>query len=394
LSKARLGVVALVAVAFVAGAILAGRVDGVRDVIDDAFGGPAGSASDQAIEVIEENYFEEVDPAELQSDSVRGMVNELRKRHNDRFSHYFGPNAFKRFEEATEGSFSGVGMSVTEVKRGLRVATVFDDSPAQEAGIAEGDLITAVDGRSIAGEDADLATAKIKGEPGSEVTLTVNPATGGAERQVALTRRQLRAPAVEASLKRVNGVPIAYVRLLGFSSGAHAELRREIERLDERGAEGLVLDLRGNGGGLLTEAVLTSSIFVEDGVIVTTNARSQGDETFEAVGDALPERPTVVLINHDTASASEILTAALSEAGLAEVVGQRSFGKGTFQEVIPLEHGGAIDLTVGEYLTRDGTSINGTGIEPDVKVRDRLKTKPDEGRQAALQALAAEISGD
>ena len=131
------------------------------------------------------------------------------------------------------------------------------------------------------------------------------------------------------------------------------------------GAEGLVLDLRGNGGGLLTEAVLTSSIFVEDGVIVSTNGRTQGDETFDAVGDALPERPMVVLINDDTASASEILTAAVSEAGLAEVVGERSFGKGTFQEVIPLENGGALDLTIGEYLTRDGTSINGTGIKPD-----------------------------
>ena len=199
---------------------------------------------------------------------------------------------------------------------------------------------------------------------------------------------------MEGSLKQVNGIPIAYVRLLGFSSGAHAELRREIERLDDSGAEGLVLDLRGNGGGLLTEAVLTSSLFVEDGVIVTTNARTQGNETFEAVGDALPERPTVVLINHDTASASEILTAALSQAGLAEVVGQRSFGKGTFQEVIPLENGGALDLTIGEYLTRDGTSINGTGIEPEIKVRDRRKTKLDEARQRALEALAAKISGN
>jgi carboxyl-terminal processing protease len=383
-----------VAIAFVAGAILAGRVDSVRDRIDDVFGSPSGDASEQALEVIEDNYFEEVDPEELENGSVRAIVNELKKTYKDRFSHYFGPNAFKRFEEVTEGSFSGVGMSVTEVKRCLRVATVFDDSPAKEAGIAQGDLITAVDGQSIAGEDSELATAKIKGKPGTEVTLTVNPATGNGERQVTLTRRQLRVPAVEGSLKRVNGIPIAYVRLLGFSSGAHAELRQEIVRLDDSGAEGLVLDLRGNGGGLLTEAVLTSSIFVEDGVIVTTNARTQGDETFDAVGDALPERPIVVLINHDTASASEILTAALSQAGLAEVVGQRSYGKGTFQEVIPLENGGALDLTIGEYLTRDGTSINGTGIEPDVKARDLLKTKPDEGRQRALEALAAKISSD
>ena len=382
------------AIAFVAGAILAARVDGVRDAIDDAVGGSSRDASEQALEVIEDNYFEEVDSEKLESDSVRAIVNELKKTYKDRFSHYFGPNAYDRFEEVAEGSFSGVGMSVTEVKRGLRVATVFDESPAKEAGIAQGDLITAVDGESIAGEDSELATAKIKGKPGTEVTLTVDRASGEGERQVTLTRRQLRVPAVQGSLERVNGTPIAYVRLLGFSRGAHAELRGEVERLDDRGAEGLLLDLRGNGGGLLTEAVLTSSVFVEDGVIVTTTARSQGDETFEAVGDALPERPTVVLINHDTASASEILTAALSQAGLAEVIGQRSFGKGTFQEVIPLENGGALDLTVGEYLTRDGTSIDGTGIEPDLKARDLLKTKPDEGRQRALEALAAEISAE
>ncbi len=379
------------AVAFVAGAFLAARVDSVHDLVDDLFGGSGEDPSVQALEVIEDNYFEEVDPERLEGGSVRGIVNELKKTYKDRFSHYFGPNEFKRFEEVTEGSFSGVGMSVTEVKRGLRVATVFDDSPAKEAGITEGDLITEVDGRSIAGDDADLATAKIKGKPGTEVTLTVDPASGGGEGPVTLTRRQLRAPAVEGSLKRVNGIPIAYVRLLGFSSGAHAELRGEVERLDERGAEGLVLDLRGNGGGLLTEAVLTSSVFVEDGVIATTSGRTQGDETFDAVGDALPERPTVVLINHDTASASEILAAALEQAGLAEVVGQRSFGKGTFQQVIPLDNGGALDLTIGEYLTRDGTSINGTGIEPTVKARDLPKTKPDEGRQAALEALAARI---
>jgi carboxyl-terminal processing protease len=393
LSGKKLRIGALVAVAFVVGAIIGARVDGVRDLIDDAFGGSSQDASSEALDVIEENYFEEVNPGELENSSVRGIVNELKRRYKDRFSHYFGPHAYGRFREATEGRFSGVGMSVTEVKRGLRVATVFDDSPARQAGIRPGDVIIEVDGNSIAGEDATLATAKIKGKSGTEVTLGVLSQGKGEARKVELTRRELRAPAVEGSLKKVNGIPIAYVRLLAFSNGVHGELQREIERLDGAGAEGLVLDLRGNGGGLLKEAVLTSSLFVEDGVIVTTRGRTQGDHTYEAVGDALPPRPTIVLINHDTASASEILTAALSEAGLAEVVGERSFGKGTFQEVIPLDNGGALDLTIGEYFTRDGSSINGTGIEPDVKARDRPATKPDEGRQRAFQELAAGLSG-
>jgi carboxyl-terminal processing protease len=341
--------------------------------------------------VIEDNYFEDVDPDELESMSVRGLVNELRRRYKDRFSHYFSPDAFARFMEVTEGQFSGVGMSVTEVKRGLRVATVFEESPAQEAGLKEGDLVTAVNGRSIAGESSELATAQIKGRPGTEVTLTV-VTPGKGPRDIELTRRQLKVPAVEGELRRVDGVPVAYVELLGFSSGAHAELRQKVEELYDQGAEGLVLDLRGNGGGLLTEAVLTSSVFVEDGPIVSTRGRTQEDHTFEATGDALAARPMVVLINGDTASASEILTAALADAGLAAVVGERSFGKGSFQEVIPLDNGGALDLTVGEYVTRDGESIDGTGIPPAVKARDLPRTKPDEGLQRALEVLGSRIA--
>jgi carboxyl-terminal processing protease len=380
---------ALIGLAVLIGAIVGAQVGPVRDAIDEVVGEQDTSA--EAIEVIEDNYFEQVDPEELESMSVRGLIRELKQRYKDRFTHYFGPAAFARFKEVTEGQFSGVGMSVTEVKRGLRVATVFEDSPAEEAEIVEGDVITAVNGDSIAGEDSELATAQIKGRPGTEVTLTVI-SPGEDPREVELTRRQLRVPAVEGELRRVNGVPIAYVELLGFSSGAHAQLRQEVEELYERGAEGLVLDLRGNGGGLLTEAVLTSSVFVEDGPIVSTEGRTQEDHTFDATGDALEPRPMAVLINGDTASASEILAAAVADAGLAEVVGQRSFGKGTFQEVIPLDNGGALDLTVGEYLTRDGESIEGKGVPPDVRARDRPGTEADEGLQRALEVLAARIA--
>ena len=221
--------------------------------------------------------------------------------------------------------------------------------------------------------------------------MTVLRPSTDEERKLTLTREQLAVPVVEGSMREVDGAPIAYVQLLSFSRGAHAQLRQEVERLDEQGAEGLVLDLRGNGGGLLEEAVLTSSIFVEDGVIVSTEGRTSPKQTFEAVGDALPERPIVVLINGDTASASEILTAALADAGLATVVGEKSFGKGIFQEVIELDNGGALDLTVGEYLTRDGDSINKIGIPPDVPARDRPATRPDEGLRKALQMLGASL---
>jgi carboxyl-terminal processing protease len=175
--------------------------------------------------------------------------------------------------------------------------------------------------------------------------------------------------------------------------GSHGELRAKLEHLYHRGARGLVLDLRGNGGGLLTEAVLASSLFLhKDDVVVTTDARTQGRRVYRAVGDQIQERPTVVLINRDTASAAEILTAAMSERGGATVVGTRSFGKGVFQQVLSLDNGGALDLTIGQYLTPDGESLAGKGFKPDVRARDDLRTPRDEGLRAALRVLARKLS--
>jgi carboxyl-terminal processing protease len=231
----------------------------------------------------------------------------------------------------------------------------------------------------------------IKGPPGTTVELRVRRTSSGDVRELELERAQVRIPVVEGGLRRADGRKVAYVRLAGFSEGAHAEVRREIERLDRRGAEGLVLDLRGNGGGLLNEAVLTASVFVEDGVIVSTSGRSQPERDYDAVGDALEPRPTVVLINRDTASAAEILASALGERELATIVGTRSFGKGSFQEVIELDSGGAIDLTVGEYLTSEGRSLAGKGVRPELPARDELRTPPDEALERGLEVLGREL---
>ena len=350
-------------------------------------------AAEQAREVIEDKYFEPVDEAELDAASVQGMVAELRRRHDDRFSHYFSPEQLEVFEQSASGSFQGVGLSVTEDRRGLRVATVFPATPAKDAGIGVGDLITAVDGRSIAGVPSEVSTARIKGPPGTEVELRVEPAGRGRAREVTVERATVRIPAVQGAIRRADGRRFAHVRFATFSDGSHGELRDTIERLLRRGAEGLVIDLRGNGGGLLNEAILSTSVFVEDGVIVSTSSRSQGDRDYDAVGDALDPRPTVVLINRDTASAAEILAAALESYDLASIVGTKSFGKGSFQEVIGLEAGGALDLTVGEYLTADGTSLAGDGIAPQVRAKDDPQTGPDEALDRALRVLAREAGG-
>lgn len=347
-------------------------------------------ASDAAIERITGSYWREVDPARLQDASVQGMVEFLRRRYDDRFSHYFDPETFREFQSASRGEFSGVGLAVTEVKRGLRVAQVYEGSPAEEAGIAPDDVIVAVEGRSIAGEPAEASTARIKGPPGTEVTIAVR-GPGGRERELTVERAEVRIPAAQGELRRSGGRKLGYVRLLTFSEGAHAELRREVERLARRGAGGLVLDMRGNGGGLLNEAVLSASVFVEGGEIVSTAGRTQEPHTYDAVGDAVGERPMAVLVDRNTASAAEIVAAALADHGLATLVGTRTFGKGTFQEVVELPNGGGLDLTVGEYLTADGTSLAGRGIRPGVRAEDARRTRRDEALRRALALVAGEL---
>jgi len=384
LTRRTLLIAGAVAIAFVVGIVAGGQVGAIRDAVDDVFGNQGQDATSQAINLIHDDYFHTVDDNDLENASIGSIIDHIKKRYGDRFSHYFTPTEYDRFRQGS--SLSGVGIAVNEVGRGLRVATVYKHTPARNAGIQAGEVITAVNGSPIAGKDVDTVTSQIRGPAGTKVTLTV-ASRDGKSRDVTLTRREVNIPQVVGHIETVNGVKLGYVRLAGFFPGAHGELRKEVENLYSQGAQGLVLDLRGNGGGLLTEAVLVSSIFVPSGTIVSTHGRTQSTKTFEAAGDPLPRHPMVVLINGDTASASEIVTAALEQSGLATVVGTTSFGKGTFQEVMPLKNGGALDLTVGEYLTRNGTSINGTGITPQVKAKDNPSTKPDEGRQRALQVL-------
>jgi carboxyl-terminal processing protease len=226
------------------------------------------------------------------------------------------------------------------------------------------------------------------------VTITVEDAQGGKPKDVTLERAEVRIPAVTGRIIEDDGVKIGYVALATFSNGAHAEVRQEIERLRKKGAEGLVFDLRGNGGGLLQEAILVASTFVEDGPIVITEGRSRPQQEYEAQGDAIDPLPMAVLTNGDTASASEIVAAALQQNDLATIVGTTTFGKGTFQEIIELEDGGALDLTVGEYLTADGTSILDVGVEPDVRVPDKDASDGDDTLDEAVAIVADEVRAE
>jgi carboxyl-terminal processing protease len=379
-------VVAALAV-LAAGLYLGGHPDRLPDPLRDVFVDESTDVQASAIDLIKDNYARKVSDERLQNGSIRGMVDSL----NDRFSQYFTPKERNIFEQSIGGEFGGVGMVVVQHKRGLLVTGIYPNTPASKAKIRPGDLITAVNRKSIAGESSDLATARIKGRPGTSVTLTVRHGLKGKSRVLSLKRAQITIPVAEGKLRRSAGEKLGVVTLATFSSGAHGQLETKVKNLIGRGAKGLVLDLRHNGGGLLNEAVLVSSIFVPDGVIVSTKGRKRAKQVLHATGGAIKRKPLVVLVDRATASASEITTAALHERLGAKVVGRRTFGKGVFGQVFNLPNDGAIDLTLGNYYTPEGHNLGGKGIRPDVRVEDNLRTSTDEALARALEVLAGEV---
>jgi carboxyl-terminal processing protease len=385
---------AVALVAFLAAGLwLGGHPSSLPGPVRDAFVSEPGGLSAEAAQTIEDNYYRPVGPTELGNASLQGMVRELRRRHDDRFSEYFSKESLESFNQQIEGRFSGIGLSVVGVKGGLRVASVFPRSPAERAGIEAGDTIVAVEGESIAGKNSAEATNRIKGPEGTQVTISVRDAKSKKVRQLTLTRAEVTLPNVSGRVERVDGRKLGYVRLLSFSEGAHAQLSHAVEKVEKEGAEGIVLDLRHNPGGLLEEAVLSASLFLpKDEVVVSTDSRTQGHSVHKTVGGRISKLPLVVLIDRGTASAAEILTAALADDGGAEVVGTRSYGKGVFQEEQGLSNGGALKLTVGEYFTPKGVNLaQSHGIHPDVKAKDDPATKTDEARERAFGVLANQV---
>jgi carboxyl-terminal processing protease len=386
---------AVALVAFLAaGLYLGGHPSYLPEPVREIFVSETGGLSAEAAEAIEDNYYRSVGGTELSNASLQGMVKRLRQSNKeDHYSEYFSPEALASFNQQIEGRFSGIGLSVIGVKQGLRVAEVFKHSPADAAGIEPGDTIVSVEGKSIAGQSSDEATKLIKGPEGTQVTIGVRDAKTGKTKDLTITRAEVSLPNVSGSVKTVKGKKLGYVRMLSFSEAAHTQLAQAVEKVEREGAEGIVLDLRHNPGGLLDEAVLSANVFLpKDEVVVKTRSRTQGDSVHKTSGDELSKLPVVVLVDGGTASAAEILAAALHDDAGSTVVGLRTYGKGLFQEEQSLANGGALKLSVGEFFTPDGVNLaQSHGIHPEVKAKDNLKTPADEARQRAFGVLAGQL---
>lgn len=384
---------ALLPILLAAGLYLGGHPEDLPGFLRRAFvkGGQTGVVS-EAIDQVASDYYRPIPKNQLTNASLAGIVASL----HDRFSHYLTPSEYREFNSPPH--FAGIGVVVDPQKRGLLIGRIFDASPAKRAGLKPGELIVGVGGRSLAGLDAERSTALIKGPPGTDVTLQIESGAPSHRRTrtVKLTRATVSEPVVASESRTVDGHKLGIVALATFSPGAHGEVREAVEKELRGGAKGLVFDLRGNGGGLVEEAQLIASVFIAKGTIVSTRGRTQPSQTLSALGDAIPAKiPIVVLVDANTASAAEIVTAALQDHHRATVVGTHTFGKGVFQEEMPLSNGGALDITVGEYYTPDGRNLGGggvkqgAGITPEVKVATGIDT--NHGLDVALRTLAAKI---
>ncbi len=344
----------------------------------------------EALDVIDDTYYRKLAPGQLADTAIAGAVKKL----NDRFSTYFTPAEYKKFEEAQTSSFTGIGVSVDRSKRGLLIRSVYKESPAKEAGIKVGDQIVEANGRSLKGLTTEQSSQLVKGPAGTKVRLKI--VGDGKERTVVATRRAVSVPVVASLMKTVCGKKIGVVALSSFTSGAHAEVYAALQKLKKQGAQAYIFDLRNNGGGLVDEAQLVASAFLANGPIVTTRGRNVRTRTLNAVGNPIiPKAPLVVLTNAGSASASELVAGALQDRGRATLVGEKTFGKGVFQQVIELSNGGALDLTAGQYFTPKGRNLGGRGVSQGAGLKpDLLVKQPDQAtKDLALRAALAKLGG-
>lgn len=315
---------------------------------------------------IKESYVEPVSDEKLLDYAINGMLNGL-----DPHSAYLKKERYDELNEGTSGKFGGLGMEVVFEDGFVKVIAPIDDTPAAQAGIQSGDIIMRIDGEAISGQNLRTATDKMRGEPGTPITLTIFRESEPEPFDVALKRAIIRIKSVKR--QRLSD-RIGYLRVTNFQSSTSENFRKEVKMLREiKDFSGLILDLRNNPGGLLNSAISISDAFLTQGIIVSTKGRLESNNTaYKATAvDLIDGKPLIVLINSGSASASEIVAGALQDHKRGLIMGTNSFGKGSVQTIVDLDDGDGLKLTTARYYTPSGSSIQAAGIVPDVVVEQR-----------------------
>ena len=323
----------------------------------------------RAVQIVKSRYVEDVPTETLMMGAIKGMVSAL----GDPHSVYMDGKMFKEFMIETEGSFGGVGIVIGVKDKVLTVVAPIEGTPGEKSGIKGGDQILKIDGQETKELALDEAVNKIRGKEGTQVTLTVKSVSGEVK-DVVLTRSNIQIKTVSGKMLQGN---IGYIRISMFNENTGNDFISKFTELEKSGMKGLVLDLRDNPGGLLEECVKVAGKLVPKGPIVSVVTRDGTREVHESKLEA-PQYPLVVLVNGGSASASEIVSGAVQDTGVGQLVGTKTYGKGSVQTLVRLDTSTAIKLTIAKYLTPNDRSINGIGIEPDVKVEN---TQPGQDLQ-------------
>ena len=349
--------------------------------------------------LIDENFLFDYEEKDLYDGSLKGMFANL----GDPYTQYYTKEEFSKLMESIDGRYKGIGVLVQASKEGLiKVVQVFDDSPAKEAGMKAGDYVTKVEGKEFTADQMEEAVALMKGDEDTTVNITIKRITDdkpeGEDIDLAVDRRDVRVDTVDESIKEVDGKKIGYIHIKSFDDVTKEDFDKSYKKLKDGGIEGLVLDLRNNPGGSLDVCLDIADKFLDEGTIVTTKDK-KGNVVTEESDAEMDDIPMTVLVNENSASASEILSGALKDRKRAKVIGQKTFGKGIVQKLFPLNDGSGAKITISEYHTPSGAKINKVGVSPDIEATNDnpdLEIKEenldkDSQYQKALEELIKEM---
>lgn len=341
---------------------------------------------------IDTYYLGEVDEDNYADGIYKGVVASL----GDTYASYYTEKEYQELKEATSGKYCGIGAQVTQARDTgiISIALPFEGSPAAEAGLLPGDIIYKVAGEEVTGEDLTAVTAKMKGEAGTTIDLQIF--RDGEYIDITVKRREITVPTVDSEMLADK---IGYIAVSSFDEVTAKQFRKALDDLEKQGEKGLIIDLRNNGGGRLDVCVDMLDRMLPEGTIVSTKTKAGTGETFTSTAKESFDKPLVVLINGNSASASEVFVGAIRDYNMGKLVGTKSFGKGIVQSIFDLKDGTAVKFTTSEYFSPKGNNIHGTGFKPDVEVElDKelwtlitIPKEKDNQLQKAVEVLKEEM---